>query len=35
MEIICLLSINNIWINFDNSINYYLNVKEIKITKDI
>jgi hypothetical protein len=35
MEIICLLSINNIWINFDNSVNYYLNVKEIKITKDI
>jgi hypothetical protein len=34
MEIICLLSINNIWINFDNSVSYYLNAKEIKITKD-
>jgi len=35
MEIICLLSINNIWINFDNSVSYYLNVKEIKITKEL
>lgn len=32
MEIICLLSINKLWINFDNSISYYLNVKEILLT---
>ena len=35
MEIICLLNVNNIWINFDNVPNYNLIVKEILITKTI
>jgi len=34
MEIICLLSCNNIWINFDNACVYNLNVKEILVTKN-
>jgi hypothetical protein len=33
MEVICLLNINNIWINFDNTPSYNLTVKEILITK--
>jgi len=33
MEIICLLSSNNLWINFDNSVTYNLIVKEILVTK--
>ena len=33
MEIICLLTINNIWINFDNITSYNLTVKEILVTK--
>jgi hypothetical protein len=35
MEIICLLNINNIWINFDNIPTYNLIAKEILITKCI
>jgi hypothetical protein len=33
MEVICLLNVNNIWINFDNTPSYNLTVKEILITK--
>jgi hypothetical protein len=33
MEIICLLSLKNIWINFDNNVTYNLSVKEILVTK--
>ena len=33
MELICFLSCNNVWINFDNVVSYNLNVKEIMITK--
>jgi hypothetical protein len=33
MEIICLLSTNSLWINFDNSVSYNLSAKEILITK--
>jgi hypothetical protein len=31
MEVIILLSMNNLWINPDNTINYHLNVKEMII----
>ena len=33
MEVICLLNYNHIWINFDNTCVYNLNVKEILVTK--
>lgn len=33
MEVMCLLSCNNIWVNFDNTTTYNLIVKEILITK--
>lgn len=33
MEIICLLSLKNIWINFDNNLSYNLIVKELLISK--
>lgn len=33
MEIICLLSTDNLWINFDNLVTYNLSTKEILVTK--
>jgi hypothetical protein len=34
MEIICVVTCNNIWINFDNTASYNLTVKEILVTKE-
>ena len=33
MEVICLISCNNLWINFDNLVTYNLILKEIRLTK--
>jgi hypothetical protein len=33
MEVICLLSCGNIWINYDDTVSYNLNIKEIMVTK--
>ena len=35
MEIICLLTCGNIWINFDNVASYNLSIKEILVTKEL
>ena len=35
MEVICLVSISKIWKSVDTTTNYYLNVKEILVTKQI
>jgi hypothetical protein len=35
MEIICLLTCGNIWINYDNVASYNLSVKELLVTKEL